>query len=274
MSFRVSIVGEPDLFTAIYNAGCLRPRRPGKPTNGLYDGWDEVMTHGEARLLIKSTGLAPDDMRQSLSESGFHFDSVSDMYDAIDRAASSRAALRVELKNMASDLSALTKLERQEARQKRQGAAIALKELRDRARKGEHITMNYTKIVARKKTNGKVKLFIVGESEAGKTLLFRFKPVPSDLGFDSVEAAVAHVAAEGGEIKAHVGVSVPYKLLPTDLPVIDNSVATEPATEPVATPKPKGKGGRPAGSKNKPKSVVDTKKAPARKGAAPKKKAA
>lgn len=94
--FRLGVVGEPDVLNAADAIGKLRPRtKTADPAN--YDGWDEVMPHGETRLLVGKEGLAPDDFRQRLSEAGYHFETTSEMYEAFQRAKESRQALRAKL---------------------------------------------------------------------------------------------------------------------------------------------------------------------------------
>lgn len=87
--FRLGTVGEPDLLNVIDDIGGIRPRTAsGDPAN--YDGFDEVIPRGETRLLVRKTGLAPDDLRQALSGRGYSFETTSDLYSAIARAKETR----------------------------------------------------------------------------------------------------------------------------------------------------------------------------------------
>lgn len=83
----------PDLLTVIQSLGGIRPPLKGVPQMGLYDGYEDV-PRGESMLIIYRTGLAPDDLRERLKDSGFHFESTSEMYDAIERVKEDRRAFR------------------------------------------------------------------------------------------------------------------------------------------------------------------------------------
>lgn len=95
-----------DLFTNIFDLGGIRPPRKGRGgkalPDGLYDGYREACLDGEVKLLRwNRTGLAPDDLVASLNRNfGWDFQSVSELYDAIQRVQEERRKLRYAFAEM------------------------------------------------------------------------------------------------------------------------------------------------------------------------------
>jgi hypothetical protein len=86
-----------DVLDAIQELGGIAaPSQSKFAGEGDYDGYDEAFAYGAARLLRRTAGgLRPDELRDALANNyGFKLESVSDLYEAVSRAAEARAAIR------------------------------------------------------------------------------------------------------------------------------------------------------------------------------------
>ena len=84
-----------DVLDAIQELGGIAaPSQSKFAEKGEYDGYGETFNNGLARYLRRSEGgLKPDELRDSLANYGFKFESTSDLYDAVAKAAKQRAAV-------------------------------------------------------------------------------------------------------------------------------------------------------------------------------------
>lgn len=75
--------------------GIAAPNQSKFATKGEYDGYAEAFGYGVARVLRRTAGgLRPDELRDSLANYGFQFETLDEMYEAVARAAAEREALK------------------------------------------------------------------------------------------------------------------------------------------------------------------------------------
>ena len=84
--------GVPDLLNAIAELGGAPG--PGRNAGGEYNGYNEAFSRGAARLLRRKASGGIDTLLGELSETGYHFNSVDELYSAVSKAVDTR--LRVE----------------------------------------------------------------------------------------------------------------------------------------------------------------------------------
>lgn len=80
----------PDLIDVVIDEGGILAKsqvKPGEVGSGMYDSFE-----GIPRWITSKTGRQLDDLRQSLSERGYHFDTVDELKDAIREVAEYRAS--------------------------------------------------------------------------------------------------------------------------------------------------------------------------------------
>lgn len=91
--------GVPDILNAIQDAaGGIRPPSKVSGAGGEYDGWDEIMSKGAARLL-RGGGPDIDELPNILRPYGYNFDKGDEVLDAIRRATADRERIRVEMRH-------------------------------------------------------------------------------------------------------------------------------------------------------------------------------
>ena len=94
--------GNPDLLSDIAEyIGRIRtiPPEGNSAQGGEYDGWNDVLNEGAARLLRgRDQGMKPDEVVEALRNVGYKFQSVSEVQEAIRRAVAQRRKLGEEVR--------------------------------------------------------------------------------------------------------------------------------------------------------------------------------
>lgn len=94
--------GNPDLLSDIAEyIGRIRTIAPegNSAQGGEYDGWNDVLNEGAARLLRgRDQGMKPDEVVEALRNVGYKFQSVSEVQEAIRRAVAQRRKLGEEVR--------------------------------------------------------------------------------------------------------------------------------------------------------------------------------
>jgi len=80
--------GNSDILNVIDESGGVSPA--GKTSQGEYDGFKEVFGKGTARLLVRKGAQPIDQLVQELNGMGYKFETVDDLYRAIDKAVEYR----------------------------------------------------------------------------------------------------------------------------------------------------------------------------------------
>lgn len=90
--------GVPDVLDAINEEGGLRP--PNESAGGEYDGWNEAMNSGPARMLRNTASRhGPDTMVQALQHRGFeNINTPDDLWQAIKSASAERQKLPAQMR--------------------------------------------------------------------------------------------------------------------------------------------------------------------------------